>query len=146
VSAECDQDRRQYGRPVNVQSDKVPRRVHIWTGNPVTTIAGGIWQLVFSTVAAPSPYLRDIFGSYQVGAIHGRLLTAWSVAGVLGPRLVTYFRDYQLDNGVPKAQAYSVTMYVMCGMLLIGFICNFAMRAVDPKFHLKVAGAAGDKP
>jgi MFS family permease len=95
----------------------------------------------FATIPA---YLRDIFGTYQVGAIHGRLLTAWSVAGVLGPVLVNYIRQYQIDNGVPKAQAYSVTMYIMCGLLLIGFICNFAMRAVDAKYHYKPAppGAA----
>jgi len=86
----------------------------------------------FATIPA---YLRDIFGGYQVGAIHGRLLTAWAVAGVLGPVLVNYIRDYQINNGVPKAQAYSVTMYIMCGLLLIGFLCNFAMRPVDDKFH-----------
>jgi MFS family permease len=86
----------------------------------------------FATIPA---YLRDIFGGYQVGAIHGRLLTAWAVAGVLGPVLVNYIREYQIDNGVPKAQAYSVTMYIMCGLLLIGFLCNFAMRPVDEKFH-----------
>ena len=85
----------------------------------------------FATIPA---YLRDIFGTYQVGAIHGRLLTAWSVAGVLGPVLVNYIRQYQIDSGVPKAQAYSVTMYIMCGLLLIGFLCNFAMRAVDEKY------------
>ena len=84
----------------------------------------------FSTIPA---YLRDMFGTYQVGAIHGRLLTAWSVAGVLGPELISYIRDYQIHNGVPKAQAYSVTMYIMCGLLLIGFLCNFAMRPVDEK-------------
>jgi MFS family permease len=88
----------------------------------------------FATIPA---YLRDMFGTYQVGAIHGRLLTAWSVAGVLGPVLVNYIRQYQIDNGVPKAQAYSVTMYIMCGLLLIGFICNFAMRAVDAKHHYR---------
>ena len=88
----------------------------------------------FATIPA---YLRDIFGTYQVGAIHGRLLTAWSVAGVLGPVLVNYIRQYQIDNGVPKAQAYSVTMYIMCGLLLIGFLCNFAMRAVDEKYHYR---------
>jgi MFS family permease len=87
----------------------------------------------FATIPA---YLRDMFGTYQVGAIHGRLLTAWSVAGVLGPVLVNYIRQYQIDSGVPKAQAYSVTMYIMCGLLLVGFLCNFAMRAVDEKhFH-----------
>jgi len=88
----------------------------------------------FATIPA---YLRDVFGTYQVGAIHGRLLTAWSAAGVLGPVLVNYIRQYQIDNGVPKAQAYSVTMYIMCGLLLIGFLCNFAMRAVDDKHHYR---------
>jgi MFS family permease len=88
----------------------------------------------FATIPA---YLRDMFGPYQVGAIHGRLLTAWSVAGVLGPVLVNYIRQYQIDHGVPKAQAYSITMYLMCGLLLIGFLCNFAMRAVDEKYHYR---------
>jgi MFS family permease len=88
----------------------------------------------FATIPA---YLRDMFGTYQVGAIHGRLLTAWSVAGVLGPVLVNYIRQFQIDGGVPKAQAYSITMYIMCGLLLIGFLCNFAMRAVDEKFHYR---------
>ena len=66
----------------------------------------------FATVPA---YLRDVFGTMHVGAIHGALLTAWSAAGVLGPVLVNYIRQYQIDHGVPKAQAYSVTMYIMCG-------------------------------
>jgi MFS family permease len=88
----------------------------------------------FATIPA---YLRDIFGTYQVGAIHGRLLTAWSVAGVLGPVLMSYIRDYQIGHGVPKAQAYSVTMYIMCGLLLIGFLCNFAMRAVNEKYYYR---------
>jgi MFS family permease len=87
--------------------------------------------------AAIPAYLRDMFGSYQVGAIHGRLLTAWSAAGVLGPVLVNYIRQYQIDHGVPKAQAYSVTMYIMCGLLLIGFLCNFAMRPVDEKYYYR---------
>jgi MFS family permease len=88
----------------------------------------------FATIPA---YLRDMFGTYQVGAIHGRLLTAWSAAGVLGPVLVNYIRQYQIDQGVPKAQAYSVTMYIMCGLLLIGFLCDFAMRAVDEKYYYR---------
>jgi MFS family permease len=92
----------------------------------------------FATIPA---YLRDIFGTYQVGAVHGRLLTAWSVAGVLGPLLVNNIRQAQIDSGVPKAQAYSVTMYIMCGLLLIGFVCNFAMRAVNSKYHYQ--GAVG---
>src|SRR5271170_2602918 len=88
----------------------------------------------FATIPA---YLRDMFGTYQVGAIHGRLLTAWSVAGVLGPVLVNYIRQYQIDNGVPKAQAYSITMYIMCGLLLIGFLCNFAIREVNEKYYYR---------
>jgi MFS family permease len=88
----------------------------------------------FATIPA---YLRDIFGTYQVGAIHGRLLTAWSVAGVLGPVSISYIRDYQIEHGVPKAQAYSVTMYIMCGLLLIGFLCNYAMRAVNEKYYYR---------
>jgi MFS family permease len=86
----------------------------------------------FATIPA---YLRDVFGTLEVGAIHGRLLTAWSVAGVLGPVLISNLRDYQIGHGVPKAQAYSVTMYVMCALLFIGFVCNLSMRSVDPKHH-----------
>jgi len=97
----------------------------------------------FATIPA---YLRDMFGTYQVGAIHGRLLTAWSVAGVLGPVLVNYIRQYQIDNGVPKAQAYSITMYIMCGLLLIGFLCNFAMRAVKANYYYHAPAAPQRAP
>lgn len=88
----------------------------------------------FATIPA---YLRDIFGTMHVGAIHGRLLTAWSVAGVLGPVLVNYIREFQIENGVPKAQAYSVTMYIMCALLLAGLLCNLGMRAVADKYHYR---------
>jgi MFS family permease len=83
----------------------------------------------FATVPA---YLSDLFGTKMVGAIHGRLLTAWSVAGVLGPWLIGAFRQYQLDHGVPKAQVYSTTMYVLAGLLAVGFLCNLAIRPVAP--------------
>ena len=97
----------------------------------------------FATIPA---YLRDMFGTYQVGAIHGRLLTAWSVAGVLGPVLVNYIRAYQIDNGVPKAQAYSITMYIMCALLLIGFLCNYAMRAVNEKYYYQAPMTPARQP
>ena len=87
----------------------------------------------FATVPA---YLRDMFGTRYVGAIHGMLITAWSVAGVLGPVLVNYIRQYQIDSGVPKAQAYNVTMYIMAGLLVVGFIANFLIRAVDDRHHM----------
>jgi MFS family permease len=83
----------------------------------------------FATIPA---YLRDKFGTLQVGAIHGRLLTAWSTAGVLGPVLVNYIREYQIDRGVAKAEAYSVTMYLMAGLLLIGFVANLLLKPVSP--------------
>jgi hypothetical protein len=88
----------------------------------------------FATIPA---YLRDMFGTMHVGAIHGRLLTAWSVAGVLGPVLVNYIREFQIQNGIPKAQAYSTTMHIMSGLLLVGFLCNLAMRDVNPRYHYR---------
>jgi hypothetical protein len=87
----------------------------------------------FSTVPA---YLRDMFGTRYVGAIHGMLITAWSVAGILGPVLVNYIRAYQIDHGVAKAQAYNVTMYLMAGLLVVGFLCNLFITAVDKRHHM----------
>jgi MFS family permease len=81
----------------------------------------------FATVPA---YLADLFGTRMVGAIHGRLLTAWSTAGILGPVLVNYIREYQLAHGVPRAQAYSITMYVLAGLLAVGVLCNWLIRPV----------------
>jgi MFS family permease len=88
----------------------------------------------FSTIPA---YLRDIFGVQYVGAIHGRLLTAWSAAGIFGPVLVNYIRQYQIDSGVAKADAYTITMYIMAGLLFIGFLCNLAVKAVDARHHIR---------
>ncbi len=93
----------------------------------------------FATVPA---YLRDIFGTMHVGAIHGRLLTAWSAAGILGPVLVNYIRQFQIEHGVPKAQAYSITMYIMCALLVVGLICNVMMRPVEERHHYRAVGAA----
>jgi MFS family permease len=87
----------------------------------------------FATVPA---YLRDMFGTRYVGAIHGLLLTAWSIAGIFGPVLVNYIREYNITHGVAKAQAYNVTMYVMAGLLIVGFICNIFVRDVHSRFHM----------
>jgi MFS family permease len=96
----------------------------------------------FATVPA---YLRDMFGTRYVGAIHGLLLTAWSMAGIFGPVLVNYIRQYNVEHGVAKAAAYNVTMYVMAVLLIIGFFCNLFVRAVDERHHMKHedAGAMG---
>ncbi len=87
----------------------------------------------FATVPA---YLADLFGTRMVGAIHGRLLTAWSTAGVLGPVLVNYIRDYQIDHGIARADVYSITMYILAGLLLIGFVCNSLIRPVDERLFV----------
>ena len=86
----------------------------------------------FATIPA---YLRDMFGAYQVGAIHGRLITAWSVAALLGPSLVNYISTAKIEAGVPKAEAYNSTMFLMAGLLMVGLIANLRVRPVDPKYH-----------
>jgi MFS family permease len=93
----------------------------------------------FATVPA---YLRDMFGTRYVGAIHGLLITAWSMAGIFGPVLVNYIREYNITHGVPKAQAYNVTMYIMAGLFVIGFIANFLIKAVHERFHMQADDSA----
>jgi MFS family permease len=92
----------------------------------------------FSTMPA---YLADRFGVLHVSAILGRLLTAWSTAGILGPVLVNYIREYQLGQGVAPANAYTFTMYVLVGLLAIGFVCNLAVRRVPDALFTLVPGA-----
>jgi hypothetical protein len=86
----------------------------------------------FATIPA---YLRDLFGTVQVGAIHGRILTAWSAAGIVGPALVNYIREYEIAHGVAKADAYTMTMHIMAGLLCIGFVSNLAVRSVNARYH-----------
>jgi MFS family permease len=87
----------------------------------------------FATVPA---YLADMFGTQFVGAIHGRLLTAWSTAGIVGPVVVNYIREFQLAAGVPRDQLYNTTMYILCAMLIGGLICNYLIKPVDHKWHM----------
>jgi len=88
----------------------------------------------FATIPA---YLKDLFGDKQVGAIHGRLLLAWSMAALLGPVLVNYIRSYQIEAlGIAKANAYSTTMYIMSGLLLIGLILNLLIKPVHSRFFI----------
>ena len=87
----------------------------------------------FSTVPA---YLADLFGTENVGAIHGRLLTAWSAAGIFGPVIVNYMREYQLAHGVPRAQVYDTTAYILCALLAIGVVLNFLIKPVDKKYFM----------
>ena len=96
----------------------------------------------FATVPA---YLSDLFGTQYVGAIHGRLLTAWSAAGVAGPVLVNYIREYQIERGIPATQAYNVTMYLMAGLLVLGFFANLAVRPVAERHFMSDEELARDR-
>jgi MFS family permease len=88
----------------------------------------------FATVPA---YLADVFGTQFVGAIHGRLLTAWSTAGIIGPVVVNYIREAQIAAGVPRESVYDFTMYILAGMLVVGFICNFLIRPLSDRWFMK---------
>ncbi len=96
----------------------------------------------FATVPA---YLADIFGTQMVGAIHGRLLTAWATAGVLGPVVVNYMREYQLGLGIPREQVYNQTMYILVGMLVVGLICNLMVKPLNDKWFMTADELAHEK-
>ena len=96
----------------------------------------------FATVPA---YLRDLFGGYQVGAIHGRLLTAWSVAGVAGPLIINGFLDREGKPGTLTAAAYRPAFFTMVGVLAIGFIANLLIRPVADRFHEKSETTAAEE-
>ncbi len=96
----------------------------------------------FATVPA---YLADIFGTQMVGAIHGRLLTAWATAGILGPVVVNYMREYQLSLGIAREQVYNQTMYILVGMLVVGLICNLLVKPLDAKWFMTDAELAEEK-
>jgi MFS family permease len=85
----------------------------------------------FATIPA---YLADMFGTQFVGAIHGRLLTAWSTAGILGPVVVNYMHDTRLEAKVPFDQIYGPIFLVLAGLLVVGLIANFLVKPVDAKY------------
>ncbi len=108
------------------------------TGLIISFYGGG-----FATIPA---YLKDLFGGYQVGAIHGRLLTAWSAAGIAGPLIVNAIADNRRSNGVEGAELYALSLSIMVGVLVLGFIANALVRPVDARFHEKDdAGSGGQK-
>ena len=97
----------------------------------------------FATIPA---YLRDLFGTVEVGAIHGRLLLAWSMAALLGPQMVNNIRAYQINTlHLPPASAYSTTMYIMAALLVVGFVCNLAVRPVGVAPHARLPHGAQPK-
>jgi MFS family permease len=95
----------------------------------------------FATIPA---YLKDLFGAYQVGAIHGRLLTAWSTAGVLGPLIVNWVADHQKEAGKHGSSLYGLSFVIMIGLLVIGFAANELVRPVHPRHHVPAPKEAAD--
>jgi MFS family permease len=95
----------------------------------------------FATIPA---YLKDLFGTHQVGAIHGRLLTAWSTAGVLGPLIVNWIADRQEEAGKHGSDLYSLSLFIMIGLLAVGFVANELVRPVHARHHVPAPREAAD--
>ena len=93
----------------------------------------------FATIPA---YLADMFGTQFVGAIHGRLLTAWSTAGILGPVVVNYLHDTRLEKGVPFDQVYAPIFLVLAGLMVVGFVANLLVKPVADKYFMTDAELA----
>jgi MFS family permease len=87
----------------------------------------------FATIPA---YLKDLFGGFNVSAIHGRLLTAWSAAGIIGPLIVNGILDHYVANHMSKQDAYPLILHIMCGLLIVGFLANLMVRPVAEKFWI----------
>jgi MFS family permease len=109
----------------------------IVTGIILSFYGGG-----FSTVPA---YLKDLFGTIEVGAVHGRLLTAWSAAGIAGPLIVNGLADHETSVGKSGADLYTISLFIMVGVLVVGFIANLMIRPVDARFHEAEPEATGDR-
>jgi MFS family permease len=99
----------------------------ILTGIILSFYGGG-----FSTVPA---YLKDLFGTIEVGAIHGRLLTAWSAAGIAGPLIVNGLADHEESVGKSGSDLYTTSLFIMVGVLIVGFVANLMIRPVHERFH-----------
>jgi MFS family permease len=99
----------------------------ILTGIILSFYGGG-----FATVPA---YLKDLFGTIEVGAIHGRLLTAWSAAGIAGPLIVNGLADHETSVGKSGSDLYTISLFIMVGVLVVGFIANLMIRPVNERFY-----------
>jgi MFS family permease len=82
-------------------------------------------------------YLRDMYGPYNVSAIHGRMLTAWSVAGIVGPLIVNGILDHYIAMHVPREQAYPLILHIIAALLMVGFFANLLLRLVAERFWMK---------
>jgi MFS family permease len=110
----------------------------VLTGIIISFYGGG-----FATVPA---YLKDLFGTIEVGAIHGRLLTAWSAAGIAGPLIVNGLADHETSVGKSGSDLYTISFFIMVGVLVVGFLANLAIKPVDRRFFEEedTTAAVGD--
>jgi MFS family permease len=102
-------------------------------------IAGVLISMYGGGFATIPAYLKDLFGGYHVSAIHGRLLTAWSTAGIVGPLIVNGILDHYVANHLPKQQAYPVILHIMAALMVVGFVVNLLVRPVAQKYWLENA-------
>src|ERR1700759_3709331 len=100
-------------------------------------IAGVLISMYGGGFATIPAYLKDLFGGYHVSAIHGRLLTAWSTAGIVGPLIVNGVLDHFVANHLPKEQAYPMILRIMATLMVLGFIANLLVRPVAKKYWLE---------
>lgn len=114
----------------------VPSAAHMGSQVLFVLMFGIILSMYGGGFATVPAYLADIFGTQFVGAIHGRLLTAWATAGIIGPVVVNYIREAQLNAGIPREQVYDFTMYILAGMLLLGLICNMLVKPLSDKWYM----------
>lgn len=115
----------------------IPQTQRIGSQTLFVAVTVGIISMYGGGFATIPAYLRDLFGTHQVGAIHGRLITSWSVAALVGPTAINYLSTSAKARGVLPAEAYTVTLYLMAGLLLIGFIANLLVGPVDPRFRCR---------
>jgi MFS family permease len=108
--------------------------------------AGAILSFYGGGFATVPAYLKDMFGGLQVGAIHGRLLTAWSAAGVAGPLLVNRIADHRKAEGLSGSDLYGLSLKIMVGVLIVGFVANVLVKPVDERFHEPVADEVTPQP
>ena len=113
------------------------RAAHLNSVPLFVTIAAVIISMYGGGFATIPTYLKDLFGGFNVSAIHGRLLTAWSTAGIVGPLIVNGILDHYVGNKLPKEDAYPLILHIMCGLLLVGFVANLLVRPVSERFWLK---------
>jgi len=104
----------------------------------ITSMYGG----GFATIPA---YLADMFGTQFVGAIHGRLLTAWSTAGIVGPVIVNYLHDTRQAAGISPDQIYGPIFYILAALLIGGFVANLLVRPVNAKWNMTDAQIAEER-